>query len=85
MLAPKSLGDLLAGHQPTAPFDQQNEQLHGEFFQTQEAVAPLKSVLGLVEFEIAELKFLGRKSSHTGPAVRGCHDPPCSAQKQLRK
>ena len=67
VLAPKPLGDLLAGYQPPAPFDQQDEQLHGEFFQAQEAFAPLEPILGLVECEIAELEFLGRKSSAHRP------------------
>ena len=67
ILAPEALGDLLAGYQPAAPFDQQDEQLHGEFFQAQEALPPLKPILGLVECEIAELEFLGRKSSAHRP------------------
>jgi hypothetical protein len=63
VLAPKALGDLLARHQLPASLDQQDEQFHGELFETQEALAPLQPVLRLVEYEIAEMEFLGRKSS----------------------
>jgi hypothetical protein len=58
--------------------DQQDEQLHGEFFQAQEARTPLEPILGLVECEIAEMEFLGRKSSTqalTGVAAIMPHDP----------
>jgi hypothetical protein len=41
--------------------DQQDEQLHGEFFEAQEAGTPLQPEAGVVECEFAEMKFLGRK------------------------
>jgi hypothetical protein len=61
VLAPKALGDLLARHQLPTPLDQQDEQLHGEFFEAQEAGTPLQPEAGVVECEFAEMKFLGRK------------------------
>jgi len=42
--------------------DQQDEQLHRAFFQAQEALASLQPIAGLIEREIAEMEFLGRKS-----------------------
>jgi hypothetical protein len=46
--------------------EQQNKQLHGDFFQAQDAVAALELIAGLVECEIAEMEFLGRKSPARG-------------------
>jgi hypothetical protein len=43
--------------------DKQDEQLHRELFQAQEALSPLEPVLRQVECEIAEMEFLGRNSS----------------------
>ena len=63
VFAPKALGDLLAGYQLPTPLDQQDEQLHGEPFQAQQALSALEAILGLVKCEIAEMEFWGRKSS----------------------
>ena len=62
ILAPEPLGDFLAGYQLATAFEQQEEQLHGEFLQPQLALAPLEPVAGLVERELAEMELLGRKS-----------------------
>jgi hypothetical protein len=64
-----------------APLDQQDEQLHGEFFQAQWTRTPLEPIAGLVECELAEMEFVGRKSPHD--ALRRIaemmpHDPPRS-------
>ena len=64
VLAPKAFSDLLSGHQFPATFDQQDEQLHGAFFQAQDVLTPLESIAGLVEREIGEMKFLSRNCSH---------------------
>jgi hypothetical protein len=63
VLAPKALGDLVAGYQLPVPFEQQDQQLHGELFQAQEALTPLEPILGLVQREITEMEFRSRKSS----------------------
>jgi hypothetical protein len=62
VLAPKALGDLLAGDQLPATLDQQDEQLHGELFQAKEAFTPLEAIPGLIECELAEMEFWSRKS-----------------------
>src|SRR5664280_1089603 len=62
VLAPQALGDLFARDQLPAPLHQQDEQLHGEFFQAQQTLTPLQPITGLVECEIAKLEFLGRTS-----------------------
>ena len=54
--------DFFARNQLTMPLQQQKKQFHGDFFQRQEAVATLQPITGLVESEIAEMEFLGRKS-----------------------
>jgi hypothetical protein len=41
--------------QLSATFDQQDEQLHGAFFQAQDVLAPLQPIAGLVESEIGEM------------------------------
>ena len=46
-----------------APSDQQDQQFHGEFFQAQQACTPLQPITRLIESEIPEMEFLGRKSS----------------------
>ena len=56
-LAPKTLRDLLARHQFPPAFDQQDEQLHGAFFQAQDVLTPLQPIAGLVEREIGEMEF----------------------------
>ena len=60
-LAPEAVGDLFAGDELSIPLDQQDEQLHWEFLQAEEALAPLQPITGLVERELAEMEFLGRK------------------------
>ena len=62
VLAPETLGNLVAGDQLTVPLEQEDEQLHGEFFHAQDIVASLEPVAGLIECVIAELELLGRKS-----------------------
>jgi hypothetical protein len=62
--------------------DQQDEQLHGEFFEAQEAGAPLQPVAGVVEYEFAEMKFLGRKFP-PGLDLRWFNDELHSKDKQL--
>ena len=46
------------------PLDQQDEQFHRALFQAQQVFTPLQPVAGLIEREIAEMEFLGRKSPH---------------------
>ena len=60
--APNMLGDLVTRHQLSVTLDQQDEQLHREFFQAQKAVASLQSITGLIKSELAEMELLGRKS-----------------------
>jgi hypothetical protein len=43
--------------------NQQNQQLHGELFQAQKTCTSLQPVARLIEGEISEMEFLGRKSS----------------------
>ncbi len=64
------LGNLLAGYQLPATLNQQNEQLHGEFFQAQEAFTPLEAIAGLIKCELAEMEFWARKSPAYFPDVR---------------
>jgi hypothetical protein len=61
VLAPEAGRDFLSGDEFPVTADQQDQQLHGEFLQPQDAVTPLQPVPGLVKGEVAEMEFLGRK------------------------
>ena len=71
VLAPKALSDLLAGYQFPGPFDQKDKQVHGKFLQPQQAVTPAQLVARLIQREIGEMKFLGRKNPRRAPGG-GC-------------
>jgi hypothetical protein len=78
VLTPKTLSDLVAGHQLPTPLEQKNEQLHRELFQANRTGIPLELVAGLIEGEITELELWGRKSpgySLTRGAEMMPHDP----------
>jgi hypothetical protein len=66
ILAPEAISDLLAGDQLPPPLNQQDEQLHRNFFQAQVAFTALQPKTGLIKCELAEMEFLGR----TSPRVR---------------
>jgi hypothetical protein len=61
IFAPEGRSNLVARHQLSGPLDQKDQQFHRELFQTQEARAPLEAIARAIEYEIAEMKFLGRK------------------------
>ncbi len=57
------------------PFDQQEEQLHGEFFQSQKAVTPMQPITRLIEREIPELELVGHEFPLTWVAEIILHNP----------
>jgi hypothetical protein len=79
--APKAFSYFFAGHQFAMPLEQENKQLHGEFFQAQTAGSAFEAIAASVERELAEMESLGRRP--TSPA-RSCvaeimrHDWPRS-------
>jgi hypothetical protein len=52
--------------------NQQDQQFHGELFQAQQTCTSLQPVTRIIEGEISEMEFLGRKSS--------CYSRTCVAE-----
>src|SRR5437762_13646800 len=82
-LAPQAVSDLLAGNEFSAPLDQQDEQLHREFFQAQQALASLQPITRLIECEIAEMEFLGRIHRVRWAEFVSENDAPSATNMQL--
>ncbi len=62
VFAPEALGDFFAGNELTLALGEKDEELHGELFDTQNALALLQDIARVVEYEVAEMELLGRRS-----------------------